>query len=137
MSRANYSDDLDPLTLGRWRGRVASATRGKRGQQLFKDLLEALDTMPEKRLIAHELIADGEVCALGACGMKRGLDMNDIDPDEPDQVAVLFDIAEPLAREVVYMNDENGKCNETPEERWTRMRKWVAEQIKHPQSENR
>lgn len=130
MSRANYSDDLDPLDLGRWRGRVASATRGKRGQKLFRDLLEALDAMPEKRLIASELIKEGEVCALGACGLKRGIDMSAIDPEEPEQVAVAFDIAEPLAREIAFMNDEWGGYNESGEARWKRMREWVVKQIR-------
>jgi hypothetical protein len=130
MSRSQYHDDLDPLDLGRWRGRVASAMRGKRGQQLLRDLLAALDAMPEKRLIQHELQQDGDVCALGACGVHRGMDMSSLDPDEPEDVAAAFDIAEPMAREIVYMNDEYGAYKETPEHRWTRMRAWVAKQIK-------
>jgi hypothetical protein len=129
MSRSNYHDDLDPLDLGRWRGRVASAMRGKRGQQLLRDLLAALDAMPEKRLIAHELQQDGEVCALGACGVGRGLDMSTLDPDDTETVAGVFNIAEPMVREIVYMNDEWSNHGEKPEERWTRMRAWVAKQI--------
>src|SRR5688572_27648264 len=108
MSRSGYVDSLDTLDLGRWRGQVASAMRGKRGQALLQDLLAALDAMPVKRLIAHELIADGEVCALGAVGVRRGMDMNDIDPDEPCDVAAAFNVAEQLAREIVYINDEAG-----------------------------
>jgi len=74
---------------------------------------------------------DGDVCALGALGRVRGLDMTDLDPEEPEGVAAAFDIASPLAREIVYINDE---CcgNETPEQRWTRMRKWVEAQIIKP-----
>ena len=63
MSRSGYIDDLDdPLELGRWRGRVASAVRGKRGQRLLRDLLDALDAMPEKRLVADvlEVSADAD-----------------------------------------------------------------------------
>lgn len=167
MSRAGYCDDIeDNLVHGRWRAQVRSATRGKRGQKLLRDLLAALDAMPEKRLVADALeisaVADekhaqawvklfndpaaagryrehyvdnrpptyreGDVCALGALGRVRGLDMTDLDPDEPEGVAAAFDIASPLAREIVYMNDE-GACNETPEQRWQRMRNWVARQI--------
>ena len=36
MSRAGYSDDLDPLDFGRWRARVRSATYGKRGQEFCR-----------------------------------------------------------------------------------------------------
>jgi hypothetical protein len=144
MSRSQYHDDLDPLDLGRWRGQVASAIRGKRGQRLLRDLLAALDAMPDKSLIVAELETDGEVCALGALGRARGMDMSELDPDEPEDVAAAFDIAEQLAREIVWVNDECGGGKivagkwqpETHEERWTRVRAWVAKQIRaQPQSE--
>jgi hypothetical protein len=142
MSRSGYSDGQDDnWQMIRWRGMVASATRGKRGQKLLVDLLAALDAMPEKALVAHELeTKDGEVCALGALGKARGIDMQKLDPEEPESVAAAFDIATPLAQEIVYMNDEylDSKWNETtkryedvkPEERWASMRDWVASQIK-------
>lgn len=136
MSRSGYTDDCD--YPGVWRGRVASATRGKRGQEFFRALIAALDAMPERRLIASELEAGGEVCAIGALGRARGIDMSSIDPECPEQVAPVFNIAECLAQEVVYMNDEyydyhyvgNTRTEYTPEERWTKMRAWVAEQIR-------
>lgn len=127
MSRHDYSDDLDPLDLGRWRGRVASAIRGRRGQKLLRDLRDALDAMPEKRLIAGELMQEGEVCALGAVGLARGCDMTGVDPEDSERVAQLFDIAEPLAREIVYENDE-GRMK--PEARWKYMREWAEKHIK-------
>lgn len=140
MSRSQYTDDSDDdLALGRWRGMVASAIRGKRGQKLLTDLLAALDAMPEKALIAEDLESPtGEVCALGALGKARGLDMSKIDPEDPPQVAAAFDIAEPLAQEIVYINDEhcnyrwvnNQRVAFTPEERWKYMRDWVAGKIK-------
>src|SRR5690348_9943044 len=106
MSRSNYSDDCSNWDLIKYRGRVASAIRGKRGQAFLRELLEALDNMPEKSLIADELVSDGEYCALGAIGCKRGLDMSAYDPDETDVLAKVFDIAEVLVREIVYENDE-------------------------------
>lgn len=141
MSRAGYSEDLDNWALIRWRGRVASATRGRRGQKLLKDMLAALDAMPDKALVVGELeTPEGDVCALGALGRARGLDMANIDPDESDQVAAAFGIAEPLAREIVYMNDEvfdrwydqrnRRMIDLTPHQRWEKMREWVAAQIK-------
>ena len=88
MSRSGYIDDFeDNWQLIKWRGQVASASRGKRGQQFFRDLLAAMDAMPEKRLITHELEEDGEVCAIGALCRARGVDMATIDPEEPEEVA--------------------------------------------------
>lgn len=128
MSRSGYCDDLEPLSLGRWRAQVASAIRGKRGQRLLTDLLAALDAMEVKELVANELeTSDGHVCALGAVGKKRGYDMKNIDPEDSDTVAGVFDIAPQLAREIVYLNDEG--YFKSPAERYQYMRKWVAEQI--------
>ena len=113
---------------------VASAIRGKRGQKLLTDLAAALDAMPEKALIIGELEnEDGDVCALGALGKARGLDLDKIDPGEPCEVAGAFDIAECLAQEIVYMNDEyfDAYTAKTPEERWRGMRKWAAKQIRN------
>lgn len=136
MSRSGYSEDCDDtLMYGRWRGQVLSATRGIRGQAFFTDLLAALEEMPEKRLITDELQQeDGEVCALGALGVKRGIDLQDIDPEDSDCVAERFNIASQLAAEVVYENDEGGRRGETPEERWTRVHAWVKKQIIIPRS---
>lgn len=128
MSRSGYCDDLEPLCLGRWRAQVASAIRGKRGQKLLTDLLHALDAMEVKELVAEELeTADGQVCALGAVGKMRGCDMKNVDPEDSDIVARMFDIASQLAREIVYLNDE--VYFKTPAERYQYMRKWVSEQI--------
>lgn len=135
MSRSGYSDDYDDdqWSMIMYRGRVASATRGKRGQALLKDILIAMNAMPSKRLVAHELeAADGAVCAIGAAGKLRGVDMSKLDPEDPETVAGKFDIADCLVREIVWENDECGRRKETPEERFRRMRKWVRSQIKDP-----
>lgn len=136
MSRSQYdNDDCDGWALIRWRGAVASATNGARGQALLRDLLTALDAMPDKRLIAESLAqSDGAVCALGALGKMRGIDMSKLDPEEPEQVAQQFNIAGALAREIFYKNDECSDCTETEWQRWTRMRRWVVRQIKTAQS---
>jgi hypothetical protein len=129
MSRSGYSDDFDSWDLIRYRGRVASAIRGKRGQKLLLDLVHALDAMPIKRLITKELECDGEVCSLGAIGQFRGVYMAELDPENPESVAHAFDIADCLAREVVFENDENGSYGEMPERRWERMRAWAVAQL--------
>ncbi len=132
MSRSGYSDDCDGWDLIRWRGAVASAVRGKRGQVMLREMREALDAMPVKQLITSELKCDEGVCALGALGEKRGIDMEGMDAYDRSKIAVTFDVAEALAAEVMFMNDE-GPCwsgGETPEKRWRYMRTWIDGLIK-------
>lgn len=133
MSRSGYSEDYDDDgRLAMYRGMVASATRGKRGQALLKDILIALNGMPCKRLIDYDLERSGSVCAIGAAGKLRGVDMSKLDPEDVETVAGTFNVADCLAREIVYMNDEWSYHKETPEQRYDRMRKWVRSQIKDP-----
>lgn len=131
MSRSGYTDDCDDMWDHiRWRGAVKSAIKGKRGQAFLKEMLDALDALPEKKLIARELEAEGAVCALGAVGRARSIDMSGIDPDDPETVAGVFCISDALTREIVAENDDSGPYKETPENRWARMREWVAKQIR-------
>lgn len=129
MSRSGYSDDCE--NLGLWRGAVARAIKGARGQQLLRDLRDALDAMPAKRLIAFDLVQpDGEVCALGAVAKARGVDVALVDPEDPDAVAKVFGIAHALAAEIAYVNDEAyWGAPESPEHRWQRVREWAEENI--------
>lgn len=107
MSRSGYSDDLDEAELNLWRGSVARAIRGKRGQKALREILAALDAMPEKSLAAESLVtADGEYCTLGVLGARRGIDLGKLDPEDWDSVAKAFDIAPALVREIVFENDE-------------------------------
>jgi hypothetical protein len=144
MSRSGYIDDSDDQwQLIKWRGAVASAIRGKRGQLFLLEILASLDAMPIKRLVANELetpdlipcshwgLFEAEsVCAIGAVGKRRGVDMKALDPEDYGGVAVKFGIAEPLAQEIVYVNDECGTLRETPEARFQRVRAWVVSQIR-------
>lgn len=170
MSRSGYSDDYDgegqPIEF--WQQAVRQAMSGKRGQKFLCDLRDAMDALPAKRLISGHLVdPDGEVCAIGSVGVRRGVDMSALikPPDVSDEdwecdweceayeragdLAGMFDIAPCLAQEVMYQNDEcdllhlnsTGEVLETwrgerppshydtPEERWVRMRKWVARKL--------
>lgn len=129
--RSGYSDDIDERDLAMWRGRVASAMRGKRGQQLLRDLLAALDAMPQKRLIANDLIHDGDVCLLGAGARVRGItDIGTIDPEDHDALGSLFNVASCLIQEIEFVNDEaRRQGDETPEQRYERVRKWLRRHI--------
>lgn len=95
---------------------------------------DALDAMLEKKLITEALQEEGGVCALGAVGVKRGIDMSNLSPYDADAVSKTFKVARCLAAEVAWVNDEwwgyfgHGKA-ETPEQRWVRVRKWVEDRI--------
>lgn len=119
MSRSGYDDDYgsdDPLALGRYRAQVMSAIRGKRGQALLRELLAALDAMPNKHLVAGELEADGSFCALGVVGAARGMNLAAIDTYDVESLGPKFNIAEQLAREIMWVNDEHVR-----DEKWV----WV------------
>lgn len=141
MSRSGYTDDNDdPLALGRWRAIIVSATRGRRGQAFFHSLADALDAMPDKRLVANELEDEetGGVCTLGALAKQNGVSLDPDDTYDYEKLGATFNIANQLAQETMWMNDEAGpRRGETPEERWTRVRKWVASQIKPPATPER
>ncbi|WP_282372624.1 hypothetical protein [Pseudomonas sp. PS02290] len=129
MSRSGYSDDCENWSLICWRGAVTSAMKGKRGQAFLLELRDAMDAMPEKRLVADVLEADGQFCTIGVLGAKRGINMEGLDPDDREDVAKAFGIAPALAAEIVFMNDEGSWNAETPEERWVRMREWIESNI--------
>lgn len=134
MSRSGYSEDCDSeWQMICWRGAVASAIKGKRGQSFLREMLEALDRIGGQRLIKNDLIKLGEVCAIGAVGVGRSLDMSEIDPEDREMIADKFGIAPALAAEIMYLNDE-WVYQETPAERFTRMRAWVVEQIRSEDS---
>jgi hypothetical protein len=130
MSRSGYSDDCDSNYIYLYRGMVERTLAGKRGQAFLKELATAMDAMPTKRLIARELVrADGEMCTIGVVCKSRGLDVTDVDVEDADAVGDLVNIARSMAAEIEYENDECGERDETPEQRWTRMRNWVRKQI--------
>jgi hypothetical protein len=66
MSRSGFNLDgeYDQWACIRWQGAVKSAIRGKKGQAFLKELLSALDAMPEKKLIAEELELKGQLLVL-------------------------------------------------------------------------
>jgi hypothetical protein len=133
MSRSGYSDDCEHIHL--WRGNVERTINGKRGQEFLQELIEALEAMPDKRLITDSLrVETGEVCALGAVGLKRGIDMTRLNPEEPEQVGRAFGISTMLVQEIVYQNDERAYRRQTAEERWQDMHAWAKNHITSSES---
>jgi hypothetical protein len=129
MSRSGYDDYCDGWDLVRWRGAVKSALRGKRGQAFLRELVAALDAIESHELISSELEQNGQVCALGSVGVRRGLDMAGIDPYDRREVARAFGIAEAMAAEVMHENDEARRVK-TPRQRWEHMRSWAIAHLR-------
>ncbi len=134
MARHGLSEDEgdDPLASGRWRGKVASATRGKRGQAFFRRLVASLEAMPEKRLIAHQLVEDGDVCAIGSV-IRDTPGIEEIDPEDYERIAGLVDISPCLVQEVEWINDEDAP--DDPERRWQRVHNWATKQLRKTEAE--
>ena len=137
MSRSGYSEDYDEEFNNAsflWMQGVKNAIKGKRGQQFLRELLVALDAMPEKKLIRGDLEVDGSVCALGSVGKARGLNMQDIDTTDHRALGKMFGIARSMAQEIMFQNDDDFRymCDETPEQRWARVRQWAVDQLVKP-----
>lgn len=148
MSRHGYSDDFGDedgqLAMGRWQAQLKSSIRGKRGQAFFRSLVEALDALPEKSLVANSLETnEGAVCAFGALARHKGVDVkalnigseysdDDREDSDWDKLAGAFNITQQLTREVMYTNDEvwtGASEADTGTVRWQKVRAWAARQI--------
>lgn len=127
MGRSGYTDEDDDNTHGLWRGAVERAIFGKRGQAFLREMGAALDAMPVKELVADDVVrSDGKVCAIGAVALARKVDVSSLDITDQEEVGKTFGIARSLAAEIAYENDDDfGARNETPAQRWHRMRQWV------------
>jgi len=141
MGRSGYVEDMDDvLAHGRWRAAVNSAMRGKRGQAFLLEMLAAMDALPEKKLISGDLVdKDGCACALGTVALARGVDTSEFNlPDDADEyereeafanIGGFLGVADAMAREIMWANDEGSYDNETPEQRFARMRGWIVRRI--------
>ena len=134
MSRSGYCEDGDNELANLWPNIVDRSIKGKRGQSFLMELAVAMDAMPEKKLIADDLVTEtGEVCAIGVVCKARGLDTTGVDIHDRYEVGKLVGIAPTLAAEIEYLNDDDfgyRRCGtESPEQRWTRMRKWVTDNL--------
>ena len=138
MSRSGYNDDYDesfPNASALFQANVDRALKGKRGRAFLQELAAAMDQMPEKMLIAGELVTpEGACCTMGVVFKARGIDVSKIDYHDPEMVGDCLGIPEGVAREIAFENDDDFRYikNETPEARWQRMRKWVAEKLEAP-----
>jgi hypothetical protein len=142
-----------------WDQAIKNALRGRRGQAVLGELREALLALPEPRLIEGSVVAEGQVCAIGALAAHR-LQKGPMTLGRPlvtkDEAVVtsLADLEEQfgwrledsevgtvelgqamglvraLAWEIAYQNDEEGPSSrETPEERYLRVLAWVEREL--------
>lgn len=145
MSRSGYSDDLDDQWQHiRWRGAVKAAIKGKKGQAFLKELEAALVALPEKKLLRGGFSQKGEVCAIGsvlvarkcATGMTREAALAEVEkkfprPAEYEDVDIAPEagIADALAREIMYVNDDDWGGDASAEQRYETVLKWVRSKI--------
>ena len=144
MSRYCDSDDYDwePWMEGQAAGAMRSAIRGRRGQQLLRDLIAGLDALPVPELAAGALEdpETGCVCALGAVRIQRGANAVPLyfDPTDPDidwrYLAKPFDISETLANAVISENEYGSKRNDeqSRRRRWQSVRAWAVGNLLAP-----
>lgn len=135
MSRSGYYDQDcgDQWQSIMWSGNVRRCLAGRKGQAFLREMLAALDALPDKKLIAHDLVKDGAVCAIGSVGLARGVDMTDIDPEDYEAIAKVFGIKSMLVREIEFVNDDDSsyrRAGMTDEQRWLSVREWVVGQLK-------
>ena len=142
MSRSGYSEDCETIQL--YRANVERSIQGKRGQALLRELKDALLALPEKKLCS-EFFANtqtGEVCALGAVALHRKIKsgmsvveaIKEIDAKYPEgedarSAAKEFNIAECLAAEITFVNDEMWNYKDD-ESRYDGVLKWVLDNLK-------
>ena len=127
MTRSGYTDDCEYLDL--YRSTVSRAMNGKRGQSFLREMVAAMDAIPEKVLITEALVDEnGDCCAIGSVCLARGMETGSIEYDCAESVGKAMGISQSMAAEISYMNDE-WSPGESPERRWKRMRSWVQHEI--------
>lgn len=111
--------------------------RSERGQRFLRDLRDALDAMPQKRLVALKYkTSDGEYCAVGCVAEARGVDLSTVVDHTGDDAVDCFSVTLPFhlnvnGNVVAWIEAENDRTasTESPEDRWRRMRAWVEKYI--------
>jgi hypothetical protein len=147
-------DDLALLAYGRWCARRKKVLNGKPGKAALAEFHQVLLAMPHKRLIESSLCDGTGTCAVGQWIYRRWVD-GGMAPKEAwktlQTVGVSEDlwdegsyaewkrtievgatelgITRTLAEVVSYVSDEEGRWDETPEQRYQRVLKWVEKQL--------
>lgn len=114
--------------------KISRAIGSDRGQLFLQELLTAMDALERPRLVGMVLECnpdpvDGycDVCALGSVGRLRGIDMLSDERLSTD-LQEMFGISLGMLFAVTDTNDSY-PLEETPEQRFTRVRSWVESEI--------
>lgn len=129
--RINYTEEEDfDGQFELWRANCERSLRGKKGQAELRVLRDALLALPEKRLLLGTLEDEvGDVCAIGAYGKYKGVDLQNFDEEsDSDEVGISAGMPRLVAWKVVEMNDMEFD-HATPEERYERMLAWVESKL--------
>lgn len=121
MSRHGYAEgdddwcedgDCGECPYCDYRARVDEARRTPEGQRFLKEMITAVAQEPG--LCSGVLLnMEGAVCAIGAVLKQRGTPMEPEEEDDysewaADEIALMAEIPEELAQEIMYENDEWG-----------------------------
>jgi hypothetical protein len=121
-----------------WYANLHRTMLSERGQAFLWELHEALDALPQKRLFQGALQQGSEVCAIGAVGLKRCMDLDALDRHERDELAEAFGVSSMMVQEIAYWNDQGMEAcllgltdggifkENTPEDRFGFVRAWVV-----------
>lgn len=142
MSRSGYSEDgwgdeYASLRAGAWRANLRRMYRGQKARKFLTELRDALDALPERRLVANAFETEGAFCALGTVAKSRGVPMPEWDAEDDydygegasEDAGVALHISKTLAAEIMHVNDDSSG-DETPEQRWLRVRHWAAKKLR-------
>ena len=98
-----------------WNTLVQEKAWGSRSVKFLTELVEALSSMTDRKLISYTAYRGIQCSTIGVMGIKRGLDLNELNSymfhDKMNTMAVLFGVSTSLIKEVVFQNDEGcGYC---------------------------
>lgn len=151
--RVSEEEDFDNQAA-LWEANLGRSLKGRKGQAALRELEAALLALPEKRLIADDMVsADGSVCALAALAQHRGYQGDMTLPKQPDwdnpddanspfwdefeyveavegaMVKIAADLGIPpmVAKAIIYENDDD--YVKTPEDRYQKVLHWTQRQI--------
>lgn len=107
--RIGYSEDEDyPGQHSLFHANCARALLGKKGQVALRELEAALVALPSKRLVAHKLVEQGDVCAIGALALHKGATeehLETLDDEYMEGVGEEYGLPHLVAWKVVEKND--------------------------------
>jgi hypothetical protein len=124
MTRSCYSEDFGddyPGQMELYRANVRRSIRSAKGQARLRELRDALDAMPEKRLAADVFLDPANACALGVWarahrGMNAALDaaVDGFDGDDQGTADLLGKFGWPrlVVLDLVYENDRHETVRE-------------------------